>query len=187
MYTEAIEPHKYITTSYINQLKERKPMTTIPKPLSIREGSLHDDISLVIDFIVYWEGYSARPYKDSEGYLTIGHGLKLSNNKELTPDDIVIRMNEEISRLYIKEEIYSLHNRLQCLEVYNHLNTEKQMTLISMAYQLGYDGLMKFKDMWKALEVRDYPAAREAARDSLWCKQTESRCIHHSYILGKRI
>ena len=44
-----------------------------------------------------------------------------------------------------------------------------------MAYNLGVDGLLKFKKMWKALEKQDYQTAAEEMKDSKWYHQVGRR------------
>ena len=44
-----------------------------------------------------------------------------------------------------------------------------------MAYQLGVEGVMKFKKMIAALQNGDYDRAADEMADSLWAKQTPSR------------
>jgi lysozyme len=67
--------------------------------------------------------------------------------------------------------------------IYNKLNTERQTILISMAYQMGYKGLMDFPKMWAALGQGDWFEASEQAKDSLWYRQTPQRAARHARVL----
>ena len=44
-----------------------------------------------------------------------------------------------------------------------------------MAYQLGVNGVLKFKKMIEALRSKDYKEASKQGLDSLWAKQTPQR------------
>ncbi len=181
------EPPKYVTLADVNTLKQRKPSVTIPRLFKDREQTLLESLEEVKTLIKFWEGYKEEPYIDTEGYLTIGHGLKLSNRKDLTPDDVVITMSEEIADRYLEESILNIHDKLLISlgYIYPYLPTFKQMILISMAHQMGVGGVLKFRTMWKHLNNGENKLARDAARESLWMTQTKDRCLHHSYILGK--
>ena len=47
--------------------------------------------------------------------------------------------------------------------------------LIEMVFQLGKNGVSKFKNMWKALAEKNYIGASYEMLDSRWAKQTPNR------------
>jgi len=47
--------------------------------------------------------------------------------------------------------------------------------LTELAFQIGLNGLSKFKNMHKAIKAKDYKEARIHGLDSLWNKQTSNR------------
>jgi len=53
----------------------------------------------------------------------------------------------------------------------------RQRALINMAFQLGVNGLMKFKKMIRAMEIGHYDRAYTEALDSKWAKQTPNRAL----------
>ena len=56
--------------------------------------------------------------------------------------------------------------------------------LISMAYQLGVDGLAEFKNMLAAIKDERWQEAETHALDSLWAKQTPARAKRHARVLA---
>ena len=49
------------------------------------------------------------------------------------------------------------------------------MILVEMSYQLGVNGVLKFKKMWGALKNEDYTEASKQMLDSRWAIQTPNR------------
>ena len=48
--------------------------------------------------------------------------------------------------------------------------------ILEMVFQLGTNGVRKFKKMWKAMRVKDWKKAAEEMKDSRWHSQTPKRC-----------
>ena len=59
----------------------------------------------------------------------------------------------------------------------NKIPVEKQEILAEMSYQLGVNGVLKFKKMWKALKDFDYETAAKEMLDSRWYDQTPKRAF----------
>ena len=53
-----------------------------------------------------------------------------------------------------------------------------------MAYQMGVDGLFKFKKMIAALGKGDWNEAAHQALDSRWAKQTPARAERHAAVIA---
>lgn len=104
------------------------------------------------------EGFSGMPYKDTQGIPTIGFGTRLPLSKQ--ESEILANM-----RLTTKKR--RLNKALSHLDIAN----EAWEILYEMSYQLGVNGLLKFKDMIKALEKQDYKKASVEMLDSLWYRQ----------------
>lgn len=115
------------------------------------------------------EGFRARPYFDSLGVGTIGYGTTW-----ITED--------EADKL--------LRNRLQaCITEIDACVKEREISLdevrcavlYEMCYQLGIDGVKRFRKMWDALKDMDYETASREMKASRWHKQTPARC---EYLAG---
>ena len=59
----------------------------------------------------------------------------------------------------------------------------RRAVLLSMAYQMGVDGLMKFKNMWAAINRQDWDDAADQMLDSKWARQTPERAGRHARIM----
>ncbi len=61
------------------------------------------------------------------------------------------------------------------LYFFDDLPDEAKKILINMAYNLGVNGLMKFKRMLDALEFEDYDEAANEMVDSVWYREVGKR------------
>ena len=109
------------------------------------------------------EGFVDHVYKDSRGLDTIGYGTLMPLSKEECKLLLVHRLDKMKNNLADKKPEIQL------------LNKDKQDVLYEMAYQMGVSGVLKFKNMWKAIEDDDYEEAGTQMLDSRWAKQTPSR------------
>ena len=55
------------------------------------------------------------------------------------------------------------------------IDEQAEELLIEMVFQLGKNGVSKFKNMWKALAEKNYIGASYEMLDSRWAKQTPNR------------
>lgn len=116
----------------------------------------------------YFRNGKFYPYKDSLGKLTIGCGhLVLKNeifNDGITEKEADILLSRDLANVIL--EVQSLG-----LDVPDDWND----FLIIMTFQLGINGVKKFKRMINALQVKNFREAIVQARDSLWYRQTPNR------------
>ena len=114
------------------------------------------------------EGFRSKPYACSEGVLTFGHGLTY--------------ITEEESKILVENRIRKIVDQLD-----RYLN-ERDISidgfrfdvLTDMCYQLGFDGVIKFKRMFAALRDMDYDRAADEMLNSKWNIQTPERCLKQS-------
>ena len=125
-------------------------MRTIPK------GSVPD--------IKRDEGYSARPYRDTEGHLTIGYGTLI---REISEEEALLLLNHRLKVIWTE----LCEKKL----LVTKLPPSVQRALCNMAYNLGVPRLLRFTKMWKALEAKDYQTAATEALDSKWASQVGKR------------
>jgi len=111
------------------------------------------------------EGFVGTVYKDTEGFDTIGYGTKLPLSKEEAEVLAEMRLKAKIKELEQKEPFV------------NKLPLDKQEVVVEMSYQMGVNGVLKFKKMWKALKVEDYDTAAKEMLDSRWYVQTPNRAM----------
>jgi lysozyme len=118
-----------------------------------------------LDQILLDEGFREKPYRCTEDYLTVGHGINLDAG-----------ITEEESKLIVLHRLKKLDVSLQRnLDWYKTAPSELQNVLCSMGYQLGVSGLLKFKKALAAMEAKDYETAAAELLDSRWSRQTSLR------------
>lgn len=117
----------------------------------------------LIDRVCRNEGFKQKPYQDTLGVWTIGHGLTYLTRKE--SKEIVQRRLHDLMRRLIKSKPW-----------FKGCSWTAREIVVHMCFQMGMRGTYAFKDMFAALRKRDYKAAGVAMRDSKWYRQTPQRC-----------
>ncbi len=133
----------------------------------------------IYTFIKRDEGFSERPYLDTEGYLTIGYGQKIGKQRyDELPEwtEEFPSMPRTVARTWLVYNVDLLVDRCRDELVYfRKLGAARQYVLVSMAYQMGWTGLMKFKKTLSLVQKEEYALAAEEMLDSLWARQTPLR------------
>lgn len=120
------------------------------------------------------EGLRLKPYHCTADKLTIGYGRNL--------EDRGISENE--AEVLLANDVSEIHEDLS--EIYDFFNTltpTRQAVLISMAFNLGLNGLNKFRKMIKAIEDNDYAEAASQMLDSRWANQVGKRAQRLSRLM----
>ncbi len=115
------------------------------------------------------EGWRGTAYQDSLGYWTIGYGFLVDARKS---DALPLAVADVWLDYKLQEKIASLD---QHLPWWKKQPEEVQEALVNMCYQLGVNGLLKFKTTLSLLEKGDREGAANSAMKSLWAKQTPER------------
>lgn len=110
------------------------------------------------------EGLRLTPYQCPAGKTTIGVGRNL-DDVGITEAEAMALLDNDIVR--VKAQLTKALPWLQGDNV--------QRALGNMTFQMGLGGVLKFKKMLAALQVKDYTAARREALDSAWARQTPQR------------
>lgn len=127
----------------------------------------------VASYITQNEGYRQYMYKDTEGIWTIGIGFNLEEGFTLYE-----------CQLILEHRIQKLIGQLQLrVPAFRGLNYARQVVLIDMAYNLGMEGLLKFKKMLNAIEKNDWEEAAEELLDSKYATQVGRRATRNAQIL----
>lgn len=117
------------------------------------------------------EGRVAWAYPDSEGYLTIGIGHLIDKRKGgRLPEPI-------IDALFDWDVAQATQDLEQAFPWFSNLNEARKEALINMRFQLGLNGLAKFKLTLAAIRDERWAVAAEQMRQSLWARQTRARCL----------
>lgn len=138
---------------------------------------------MITKVLRFEEGYREHPYHCSEGYPTIGIGLRIGP-KGASLKNYEIEMPLSIAEMYLTEEVIKVERKLMKHSFYNaDIGDDRKTILLSMSYQLGVSGLLKFKNMIKAIERGDWERAKIEALDSRWARQTPYRARRHAEVL----
>lgn len=128
------------------------------------------------------EGEMLKSYKDSLGYWTIGvgylldpakggnpapFGKDLRNGGTITSDQSAFLLNKEID-----EKQAELDRRLPW---WRKLDDVRQRVILNMAFNLGVDGLLGFKNTLAMVQTGNYAGASAGMLKSLWAKQVGGR------------
>ena len=116
------------------------------------------------------EGERPCVYQDHLGYFTLGVGRLVDSRKPgagLRPDEITYLLNNDID-----DRIEALTRRLPWFQ---DLDDARRGVLVAMAFQMGVDGLLKFKNTLALVMTGKYDEAADAMLQSLWAKQTPGR------------
>ena len=119
----------------------------------------------VKDRIKRHEGKRNKPYKCSEGYLTIGYGRNL---------ETVGLSDAEIDYLFAADYQRAVE-LAKSFVVYETLNDVRRGVLVEMIFQMGRAGVAKFKNFLAAALRKDWDEAAAQMLDSKWASQTPRR------------
>ncbi len=115
------------------------------------------------------EGEVLHAYTDSRGYITIGVGVCIDArvNCGITKAESDILTQNRVDRLTAQLE--------QQLPWFTRLDTVRQDALRNMAYNMGVDGLLKFRQTLAYIEQGNYDDAAAEMLHSVWAQQVGDR------------
>lgn len=134
------------------------------------------------DLLYFEEGYRSEPYWCSERFPTVGIGKCLGGRGEsLNHYDFTVPLS--VAKEWVKCDCIELYTRLSRETWFDKQTQPRKTILLSMAYQMGVDGLLCFSNMIRALEFEDFEQAKVEAIDSRWYRQTPERATRHANVL----
>lgn len=145
-------------------------------------------IEAAVKIIKTEEGYRGNVYHCSEGYPTVGYGIRVGSQDQPLEHfkdfpHISKRLAEEWLRSHLEDVLKGMESKLNLGYIFE-LDPVRQAVVASMVYQLGIEGFLKFKKTIKLLEKASYSAAAVEMLDSLWARQTPARAQRHSHMLA---
>lgn len=169
-------------------------ITTIINPQSVKE--------LVTGLLRYEEGDNhgkpCTPYNDSLGYATIGIGRLCNGKKNFMKTKEQVKQecadlakqctDESVAEQWLSEDIDKF---ISCIETtsnikdaYDKASDKRKSIIISMAYQLGCEGLSKFVKTLKLMAEEKWVDASVEMLDSKWAKSdSPKRASRHSKVI----
>ena len=129
----------------------------------------HDLMTKGVAQIKRHEGLVLHAYKDSLGYLTIGYGRLIDKAKHggISEAEAEYLLQNDVSIV-----LAALHRNIP---FFDSLCVPRQAVLVNMAFQMGIQGVQKFKKTLSLVEMGDYDGAADGMLKSLWAKQTPNR------------
>ncbi|WP_318366889.1 glycoside hydrolase family protein [Enterobacter sp.] len=116
----------------------------------------------------YFRNGKFYPYADSLGFNTVGYGHLIQRGEDFTTGITENEADQLLSRDLAKVQVQVKTLGLVLPDDWNDFIT-------IMTFQLGIQGVKKFRKMLTALEIKNYSEAVKQAKDSLWYKQTPNR------------
>lgn len=114
-------------------------------------------------------------YKDSLGFFTIGVGRLVDSRKPdggLRDDEISFMLTNDLD-----DRLNALHSRIYWFE---RLDDPRKGVLVNMSFQLGVDGLLKFRNTLELVKQGKFHEAADEMMDSTWARQTPNRAARLS-------
>lgn len=141
-------------------------------------------IAQVVGVLAHEEGFDPKPYYCSEGYPTIGYGFKLGPKN--TPLELYqFEVSQPVAKLWLEELIRKIMADMlrnpTIAAAWNNCTAPRKAVLVSMAYQMGVDGLASFSNALEATRVGNWTVAESELLDSKWHKQTPARAKRHAH------
>ena len=110
------------------------------------------------------EGFRAKPYRDSRGFLTVGFGTNLDAG--ITRDQ---------GRALMQCQLDANEPALLAFPWFAGLDLVRRGVIENMAYNMGVSDVLGFEDMIAAIEAKDWPEAARQMRASKWAVQVGDR------------
>jgi lysozyme len=112
------------------------------------------------------EGFRRTPYQCSTGHWTIGYGHKLRD-----PSDLRQEIGEELAEIVLRWDIDDAQAAMWDFPIPSGCGLPRVYALTNMCFNLGKEGLRKFKRMWAAFARGDWETAAKEALDSKWARE----------------
>ena len=124
------------------------------------------------------EGLRLEPYQDHLKFWTIGVGHLIDSRKGGTLPNWIrsFPIATADAEKMLKEDLADVEWIIKTqIKHWDEYSKVRQAILLSMAFQMGVSGLLKFKNMLTALENGHFKVAAAHMLDSRWAKQTPGR------------
>ena len=120
------------------------------------------------------EGVVEHAYQDHLGWWTIGVGRLIDKRKggRLTDDEIDYLLANDIAEKERELEA--------SVSFYKRLDEARKGVLLNMAFNLGVQGLLGFRNTLKLIETGKYEEASKEMLKSKWARQVGDRAVRLS-------
>lgn len=143
-------------------------------------------MSQIIAILNFEEGFRELPYRDSEGYPTVGIGIRIGP-KGASLNNYTFRVPKEVGDVWtevmVEQKLNEMHTKPNIVSALNACNPARSDILCSMAYQMGVNGLAGFKNTLAMIASGDFDGAAKGMLNSLWARQTPNRARRHAEVM----
>ena len=136
------------------------------------------------EYIKKNEGLRLRPYRCSEGKLTIGYGRNLDSMKPTTTR--VKSVTKKKANAMFSEDLGTAINALRKTfdpKYLSTLSSDRATVLIDMMFNLGETRFKEFKKMIKAVNTKNFDKAGDEIMDSKYAKQVPGRAKRNAALM----
>ena len=132
------------------------------------------NLERLMESVKQHEGYRNKVYLDTLGKRTVGVGHLCvedfwEDDKEYEEKFLMEILADDLQNAI--KGARELKEEHSCTDI----DEIAQEILVEMVFQLGKNGVSKFRNMWKALAEKNYIGASFEMLDSKWAKQTPNR------------
>lgn len=120
----------------------------------------------IYEMLLRHESLKRKPYRDTEGKLTIGIGRNL-DDRGISDQEAFVMFNNDVNRVRKALDKY--------LPWWRESPEPVRVVLQNMGFQMEVAGLLRFKRFLGALQRSRYSEAAKEMLDSLWATQTPRR------------
>jgi lysozyme len=120
---------------------------------------------------VKYEGKKNKPYIDSRGFKTVGIGHKFEKGESSKSS----YTDHEIDVLFKADLNDAIKDAKSVFSTFDTLPKEVKIKLVSLTFNLGKNGIDKFKKFKIAILNKDWDGAADELVDSRWYNQTGNR------------
>ena len=125
--------------------------------------------------LIRHEGLRLTVYDCPAGYKTIGVGRNIEQ-KGITEDEALYLLGNDIK--YFTEQLE------ENLIGFQELSEDKKAVLVNMAFNLGVNGLLKFKNMLAAVTEERWEDASAEMLNSRWADQVGNRATELAEVMA---
>ncbi|WP_442797892.1 glycoside hydrolase family protein [Pantoea vagans] len=143
-------------------------------------------MSQIIAVLNFEEGYVDTPYLDTLGFPTVAGGIRIGP-KGASLSNYTFRVPRRVGDVWkqciLENKVQEMQGRDLLRNALAKCNDARTDVLLSMAYQLGVEGVMQFKNMLTAIAAEQFSEAADAMMNSLWARQTPGRARRHAEMM----
>ena len=123
------------------------------------------DLTVMSGELKHDEGFRDTVYSCTAGKLTIGYGHNIEDNP----------MPERIASKLLESDIVDCVARCEAWPWFFDLSDVQQRVIVNLVFNIGFNGVSKFKKMIAAIKAKDYNLAADEMIDSQWYGQVGDR------------